>query len=70
MPADLVWENGCVDDAEAFDAKYAELRVNDACLDRSANTCGGCLQEFINELVQGQKPGEGGGIEGREVIRW
>ena len=75
MPADLILENGCVDDAEALDAKYTELRVDDACLGRSANTCSGCLQEFTNELVQGQKLGEGGGmegggIEGREGIRW
>ena len=45
VPADLVWENGCVDDAEALDAEYTELRVDDARLWRSANTCCGRLQE-------------------------
>jgi hypothetical protein len=44
VTADLVWEYGRVHDAEALDAEYTELRVDDARLGGSANTCGGRLQ--------------------------
>ena len=65
VPADLVYEYECVDDAEAFDAEYTELRVDDARFRRSSNTCGRRLQEFTDELVRRQKLGEGRGMEGK-----
>lgn len=46
MAADLVWKYGCVDYAEALDTEHAEVRVDDAGLGRSANTCGGRLQKL------------------------
>ena len=55
VPADLVWEHGRVDDTEALDAEYTEMRVDDARLRRSTNTCRGCLQELTDQLVRGHK---------------
>jgi hypothetical protein len=55
VPADLVREHGRVNDAEALDAEYTEMRIDDTRLGRSANTCGGRLQEFADELVREHK---------------
>lgn len=64
VPADLVWEHGCINDAEALDAEHAEMRVNDARFGRSADTCSGRLQKISRKFVRGFKWGEGGGRKG------
>ena len=50
---------------EVFPDEYTELRVDDARLGRSSNTCGRRLQEFTDELVRRQKLGEGSGMKGK-----
>lgn len=37
MAADLVREDGCVDDAQALDAEHAQARVNDTSIGRGAD---------------------------------
>lgn len=66
MPTDLVWEHGCVGNAEALDAKHAELRVDDTGLRRSANTCGGRLQNLAVSSYEEQNRSGGKGAVGRQ----
>jgi hypothetical protein len=45
VPAKLVRENRSIDDAEVFDAKYAQVRIDDSCLGRGADARGRRLQK-------------------------
>ena len=60
MPADLVWEHGCINNAEALDTEHTEVRVNNARLGRSTNTCCRSLQNLaVSSYEEGQKSGRG-----------
>lgn len=59
MTADLVRKYGCVDYAEALDTEHAEMRVDDASLGRSANTCGGRLQKLAVSSYGNRSGGKG-----------
>ena len=59
VPANLVREDGRVDDAEALDAEHAQARVDDARLGGGADASGRRLQTIItrvNPVLSPKKP--------------
>ena len=71
VPADLVRENRSIDDAEVFNAKHAQVRIDDSCLGRGADARGRRLQKKKKDVVRPHtedRGWEGGNARG-EMLR-